>query len=407
LLCVKIQGIQASLYHYMNKILSFVAVVLVFIIGAQLVSAQANTNLCTSGTAVNELKGWVWSDTTGWISMSSANGVGGGSYKVCVDASGNMGGYAWAPNAGWISFEPGDAVGCPTSAAPKVDLAVGANKGKVSGYAKARTGGNCIELAGPLHLSAPGANNGVFMDPASGAFSGMAWASGGIGWMSFNVPGTDDVICTNNCDTTTVTTPPTCTLTANPATLPAGGGSATLTWTSADATACAGNGFVTGNATAGNVSVNVTANSNYSLSCTNAAYTTPQMCAAAAVTVTPPATSNVNIWIGRTVASANAIALAVTKGDSFALKWSNDAAVGVACTASVTRDGAAQTAANWSPWLNQNSTPENLRTGTASAFPVTTNSTNASGVYKFILSCDNGSSDSVDLVLNSSTQIEI
>jgi trimeric autotransporter adhesin len=60
---------------------------------------------------------------------------------------------------------------------------------------------------------------------------------------------------------------PTATITATPSNITSGQ-SATLSWSSSNATSCTGTGFSTGNQTSGSVSVSPTATQSYSLSCT-------------------------------------------------------------------------------------------------------------------------------------------
>ncbi len=59
---------------------------------------------------VFKVKGWAWSGTTGWISLSCANtnncsGVGGSSYDLEVNSNTKkISGFAWSSNLGWICF---------------------------------------------------------------------------------------------------------------------------------------------------------------------------------------------------------------------------------------------------------------------------------------------------------------
>ena len=93
-----------------------------------------STNICsTSNFTVsdnsNNLAGWAWHDTYGWISFCG-NSSGGSStwdgtkwvcpgtvtYQVTVDSSGNFHGFAWNDLLGWISFNCDDVSGlCNTS----------------------------------------------------------------------------------------------------------------------------------------------------------------------------------------------------------------------------------------------------------------------------------------------------
>jgi len=48
-----------------------------------------------------ELSGYAWSDTIGWISFATSTN---GNNKVTVDSNGNLNGFAWSDNIGWIKF---------------------------------------------------------------------------------------------------------------------------------------------------------------------------------------------------------------------------------------------------------------------------------------------------------------
>jgi hypothetical protein len=400
----------------MNKILSFVAVILVVIVGAQIVSAQTATNLCASNPSYDALTGWAWSSNVGWISFNSSNaGSGGGNYKVCVSPTGDMGGYAWSSNVGWVSFEGADVSSCPSGVQARVNLTSGSSRGTVSGWArvlsgKGRTDGwdGCIKLAGTDHPSVPGdASKGVSMNPSNGAFAGYAWGSNVIGWVQFDtIPG-NTVRCTTNCGGTPVTPiTASCTFTS-PQTIPSGQTDITLTPTVSGYSGGSGSSYGFTPASFFGVTAGVYAPGAFVVTIHDGS--TPQKTAnidCGAVTVngggTPPG-SVATLKIGRTVAGATADALAATKGDQFALKWTNSAVEGVTCAATVTRGGTPDTT-NWSTWTSVSS--DDLR-GSGNVFPVQTNSTMTSGTYKFKISCDNGAADDVDLILNSVIQIEI
>ena len=57
-----------------------------------------------------DVRGFVWAENIGWISMSCENtascGAGGVDFGVTNDGSGNLSGYAWGENVGWINFGP-------------------------------------------------------------------------------------------------------------------------------------------------------------------------------------------------------------------------------------------------------------------------------------------------------------
>ena len=65
------------------------------------------------GTPYYQVKGWLWNDNLGWISMYCEGGsnlgeaCGAEDYGVTIDDAGNLHGYAWGDNTGWISFDNG------------------------------------------------------------------------------------------------------------------------------------------------------------------------------------------------------------------------------------------------------------------------------------------------------------
>lgn len=71
----------------------------------------------TLGSASDNLGGWVWSDTIGWISLNCLNDgtCGTSAYGVNADTgTGVLSGYAWSDNVGWVSFNSADLSGCPS-----------------------------------------------------------------------------------------------------------------------------------------------------------------------------------------------------------------------------------------------------------------------------------------------------
>lgn len=59
-----------------------------------------------SATNAENVTGWAWSDTGGWLSLNNINsGAGGGTYGVHVDPSTKaVTGFAWSDNQGWACF---------------------------------------------------------------------------------------------------------------------------------------------------------------------------------------------------------------------------------------------------------------------------------------------------------------
>lgn len=136
--------------------------------------------------ANDNVSGYGWSSTIGWISLNCTDPgtCGTVDYGVKVDVSqtstqGNMDGYAWSPYIGWVSFRASDTGNCPQSPCqPHIDLATGA----VSGWAKALAGSPSSGWDGWIRLG----GSGLAMNPATGALTGFAWGSAVVGWVNFN-----------------------------------------------------------------------------------------------------------------------------------------------------------------------------------------------------------------------------
>lgn len=113
----------------------FILWLLAFLVVPQVTNAGSSDNL----------SGWAWSSTIGWVSFNSTTG-GGVNHGVNVAANGLMGGYAWSPNVGWISFNSSQLGGCPSGTCQaRFDKQTGA----VTGWARALAGsGSSIQTGG-------------------------------------------------------------------------------------------------------------------------------------------------------------------------------------------------------------------------------------------------------------------
>ncbi len=113
----------------------------------------------------------------------------------------------------------------------------------------------------------------------------------------YNGPLSATQIAANFAAGPSVSPAPTALLTVNPASI-SSGSSATLSWSSSNATACVGTGFSTSSAVSGSISVSPASTTTYSISCSGAAGTVSR---SATLTVTPlafivtPSGSNVSI----------------------------------------------------------------------------------------------------------------
>lgn len=141
--------------------------------------------------------GFAWSENIGWVSMNSlncdanGNGLSDGSpvgcppsgaisnYGVNIDSVGNFSGFAWSENIGWIQFDPAGPYPASPNYSAKMDTATGA----LSGWARALSNGDGWD--GWIKLS------NVSINTANGIFSGFAWGSDVVGWLSFGGPNYD------------------------------------------------------------------------------------------------------------------------------------------------------------------------------------------------------------------------
>ena len=167
-----------------------VCAVAIFSVGSFVVKAQ---------TSSNALTGYAWSSTIGWINVDS-HGFGDGVFLATSTGNptvGTLSGYAWSPNIGWVSFNPSDVAGCPGgNCQATVDLTSGA----VGGWAKATAGDTSwdgwISLSGDSYLSpTTDGTGGITFDTTSGIFSGYAWGSTNVGWLSFHPSNSVYVSC--------------------------------------------------------------------------------------------------------------------------------------------------------------------------------------------------------------------
>ncbi len=163
----------------------------------------------------NNIAGFAWSDTIGWVSFNSGDCDGnsngfidlncGGDdsttpvipYGVKIDwPTGNFSGYAWSSNIGWVSFNeinPPDNylfnTNCPSAcnSSNNCTACYNSTSNNVYGWAKALSLGD----DGWIKLSDASWSNGVKINGISKEFEGWAWngnttAGTGIGWISFS-----------------------------------------------------------------------------------------------------------------------------------------------------------------------------------------------------------------------------
>lgn len=147
-----------------------------------------------NATTADNVKGWVWSSTGGWLSMNDTNtGSGGGSYGVNIDPSTReVTGFAWSTNQGWVCFgaectlHPECSGLTPQGSNPAASVDV---SGDLHGWAKFCN----LGLGGWISLNSAEGGSGSYrahVNFSTGLFSGFGWhaiTSGlGWGWMSFS-----------------------------------------------------------------------------------------------------------------------------------------------------------------------------------------------------------------------------
>lgn len=320
----------------------------------------------TTQAAPVPLFGWIWSSpwvtgsvasgtsTIGWISVNSANpGATGGAHSVLVNDDGTLTGYAWSSNVGWIKF--GGLSGFPAGGSTQGNAHV--SGASIVGWARACSGtvkstdpylaqldyplhvptqiGDCstmtsrpdgwdgwIELTGTSHVLA--------YDSATKAITGYGWGAMNIGWMTFNLLGTNTTIGSASCTLSSTT------IKANEA--------YKLSWNSVGMSYCTGVNFP-GAGTSGNYEVRPKEGSTvYSMSCVpTSGNPTPVLCASAVnITITGGGSGAIGVgvtpiqmWLNNDVAEAQA-AIRVRPATAVKVNWKkNDAATFIGCSGMV------------------------------------------------------------------------
>ncbi|MBP9864519.1 hypothetical protein KBC54_03670 [Patescibacteria group bacterium] len=170
-------------------------------IGMGLASLQfAPTNQRAHASALENVMGWAWADSIGWISLNSDN-VGAcnpgpcGSYGVNLDpVSRQINGFAWSDHTGWICFGTScaavlDCNGTPPDGLPvSAKLDMGNGSVAAHGWAKVcaeKDDGwislNCAE-AGPGVCATVAPYYHVVFNPSTGAFKDPLDAGSSFAW---------------------------------------------------------------------------------------------------------------------------------------------------------------------------------------------------------------------------------
>jgi hypothetical protein len=146
-------------------------------------------------SAANDITGWAWTQTVGWIELNCSTDAAGCSSAAGVwglqSNAGAVTGYAWSDHVGWIRpATAGD--GCPGNGA----TLTGSNFAGWFKVDKFASGEGCISLSGTSPTYGANTNANATYDPAVSA----GWGDGVIGWAAFNASGgcTPTFSCSGN-----------------------------------------------------------------------------------------------------------------------------------------------------------------------------------------------------------------
>jgi hypothetical protein len=120
------------------------------------------------------ISGYAWSSNMGYIHFNGSN------YGVFEDSSsGTLSGYAWSPYMGWVDFNQADLSNCPSGTC---SAQVNTSTGALSGWALAG-----INSWSWIHLAGTGSDGSTYgVSSANGCWSGFAYGSPDIGYISFS-----------------------------------------------------------------------------------------------------------------------------------------------------------------------------------------------------------------------------
>ncbi len=189
--------------HHQLVGLFTVAAVLLLVANAAIVVVPGRRGV--RATSLQNVTGWVWSYTGGWLSMNDTNiGSGGGSYGVQLNADHTLSGFAWSPNAGWVCFGTScNNPSCNQGISPVLLPSGSTPFASVNGSWTAMLGWgkfcnlgsdgwvsmNCSNTAGECATS----NYAVTFSTSTQSMGGWAWhgrTPNGWGWMDFSMVST-------------------------------------------------------------------------------------------------------------------------------------------------------------------------------------------------------------------------
>ena len=153
----------------------------IFFFGLVALFVYLSPSPALAGTEHN-MAGYAWSSNIGWVSLNCTNDstCGGVDYGVNMNNDGSLVGYAWSPTVGWIQF--GGLSGFPTGGGTQ-SINATTTGSNVTGWIRA-VGADNNGWDGWISMSGTSPNYGVTY--SGGTFSGFAWGSTNVGWLSFN-----------------------------------------------------------------------------------------------------------------------------------------------------------------------------------------------------------------------------
>jgi hypothetical protein len=204
--------------HQVRNTLIAVLLVVGFGVAYYFNSPAVSPSVVEAGTAQN-ISGWAWTDTYGWISLNSIDcdkdnnghkdvfcggdnttgtvqnyGVNVSTTNRASGGTGDFSGNAWSDNIGWVSFDralTGNPPAAPFNGGVGTIAQVDWSTGKVTGWAKvlgATTWDGWIKLSDDTI----GAWSGKGLSITGGKLSGYAWGGGNgtgtdgaTGWVDF------------------------------------------------------------------------------------------------------------------------------------------------------------------------------------------------------------------------------
>lgn len=140
----------------------------------------------------DDLRGWLWSDNIGWVSMNcvTAGTCGMVNYGVDITAANDIVGYGWSANLGWMCF--GETCGGITPEGVPAYANIDPAGNDAHGWANVIT----LGAGGWVSLNCDDINPGcadyaVNINRSTGVVSGWAWnanagGGGGLGWFDFS-----------------------------------------------------------------------------------------------------------------------------------------------------------------------------------------------------------------------------